>query len=400
MLKSIKQFSTINRIKFFRLLRNRQHPIKIVENAGNPIHMISYREYSSNGGNGGGSAVMSMCYDLLKEGGNITFSFKDKRYYKHNALNTLWGAYNFTKEKTNCDKPETLYITHDEDTAFALYLLGKKYVLIHHLQGSRIDEIYRYKVSLSKKNIRLLMGIEAIVFRNAIFVCFPSAGATHEFLSSKNRWNFKFSIGPVLYNTVFAPKIIRSVKEIKYDSNIITLLSVGQMFYPKGMDLLPTFYKSLLDSFPAKSFRAILVGNGELKSKINSELSELSSKFSNFSYIQYDKLPHEELSYLQKISNAYVMLHRISIFDLSTLEMMMNGKAVILSKRGGNLSFNKENNIIFSDGNKWPSNLNINELNHYGELNRKVFEAYFSIKVFKNEYISMINSARKQMLNT
>lgn len=368
-------------------------------NVGLSVHMISYREYSPNGGKGGGSAVMSMCYELLKDCKNITFSFQDRRYYKHNALNTLWGAYYFTKEKTKHDSSETLYITHDEDTAFALYILGKRYVLIHHLQGSRIDEIYKYKVAVSKKNIRLLMATEAIAFRNAIFVCFPSDGAIREFFNSKNRWIFKFSIGPILYNTVFEPKIIRNIKQIKSEANTITLLSVGQMFYPKGMDLLPVFYNNLLDSYPNKSFRAILIGNGELKPKIMHELNKLSARHANFSYIQYDKLSHEELSYLQKISDAYVMLHRISIFDLSTLEMMMMGKAVILSRQGGNLSFNKKGNIIFTDGINLPPNLSLSELKHYGELNRKVFETYFSKKVFKKEYISMISLAKNKAQN-
>lgn len=378
MLKSIKQFSFINRIKFFRFLRNKHTPSKMRGNVGLSVHMISYREYSPNGGKGGGSAVMSMCYALLKDCKNITFSFQDRRYYKHNALNTLWGAYYFTKEKTKHDSSETLYITHE---------------------GSRIDEIYKYKVAVSKKNIRLLMATEAIAFRNAIFVCFPSDGAIREFFNSKNRWIFKFSIGPILYNTVFEPKIIRNIKQIKSEANTITLLSVGQMFYPKGMDLLPVFYNNLLDSYPNKSFRAILIGNGELKPKIMHELNKLSARHANFSYIQYDKLSHEELSYLQKISDAYVMLHRISIFDLSTLEMMMMGKAIILSRQGGNLSFNKKGNIIFTDGINLPSNLNLSELKYYGELNRKVFETYFSKKVFKKEYISMISLAKNKAQN-
>jgi len=41
-----------------------------------------------------------------------------------------------------------------------------------------------------------------------------------------------------------------------------------------------------------------------------------------------------------------MMLQRISIFDLATLEVMNKEKAIVLSAVGGNIEFNKENNII------------------------------------------------------
>ena len=87
------------------------------------------------------------------------------------------------------------------------------------------------------------------------------------------------------------------------------------------------------------------------------------------------------------------MLHRISIFDLATLEMMRIGKPIILSKQGGNLSFNKKANIIFTEGPKWQLNNKLCDLKHYGELNKEVFEVYFSKEAFKERYISMINRA-------
>ena len=46
------------------------------------------------------------------------------------------------------------------------------------------------------------------------------------------------------------------------------------------------------------------------------------------------------------------MLHRISIFDLATLEMMNKSKCIILSNIGGNPEFNKDNNIITTNNAK------------------------------------------------
>lgn len=51
----------------------------------------------------------------------------------------MFGAVEFVRLKTKDDR-ETAYITHDYGSAFGLYLAGKKYVLVSHIQGARIEE--------------------------------------------------------------------------------------------------------------------------------------------------------------------------------------------------------------------------------------------------------------------
>ena len=74
-------------------------------------------------------------------------------------------------------------------------------------------------------------------------------------------------------------------------------------------------------------------------------------RYQKFKFIYYPSLPHDEVMYIHRVSDVYIMLHRLSIFDFATLEAMSARTAVILSPIGGNLDFNKNRNIIYSSDN-------------------------------------------------
>lgn len=99
------------------------------------------------------------------------------------------------------------------------------------------------------------------------------------------------------------------------------------------------------------------------------------------------------MPYLQEISDVYLMLHRISIFDLATLEMMNRAKTVVLSDIGGNREFNKENNIILwqKDYRKTASEILNTDLQQKGKLNKKVYNKYFSHTPYKEKYTELLN---------
>ena len=99
------------------------------------------------------------------------------------------------------------------------------------------------------------------------------------------------------------------------------------------------------------------------------------------------------MPYIQQISDVYIMLHRISIFDLATLEMMNYSKTVVLSNIGGNPEFNKENNIILWKGNNKTTAktiLNTN-LEKKGKLNKQIYDKYFSHTPYKKQYSKLID---------
>ncbi len=88
------------------------------------------------------------------------------------------------------------------------------------------------------------------------------------------------------------------------------------------------------------------------------------------------------------------MLHRISIFDLSTLEVMRKGKAIVLSNVGGNPEFNRKGNIILCDGPKQAATAFPVDLKSLGSLNKEVYERCFSNEIFKKSYLEIFEDLR------
>ena len=93
------------------------------------------------------------------------------------------------------------------------------------------------------------------------------------------------------------------------------------------------------------------------------------------------------------------MLHRLSIFDLATLEAMSQSSAIVLSDVGGNIDFNVENNVILVSPVNYMAaaiklaNSNVKELK---ALNYKVFSNYFSPNNFKLYYEKLLNNITNQ----
>ena len=141
------------------------------------------------------------------------------------------------------------------------------------------------------------------------------------------------------------------VEGVDKSDGYTTFLSIGQLTHAKGLDQHPRFFSHLLKVTDRK-IRYIFVGVGILEGAILPHLDELKAKYSHFDYVHIPKCSYPRIQYLQDISDVYLMLHRISIFDLATLEVMRKSKAVILSNVGGNPEFNQNNNIILADSPK------------------------------------------------
>ena len=80
----------------------------------------------------------------------------------------------------------------------------------------------------------------------------------------------------------------------------------------------------------------ILCGSkGEARQKILDEVKKYGLE-DGFIHIDF-KMPQAELSFFYGLADYYIMHHRISIFDLATLEAMSFGLIPVLSPVGGNL---------------------------------------------------------------
>lgn len=398
------------RINIFKDIYNIMHLVLLlstsiernVHNCNN-VHFITFRKFFPNGGAGGGGAVLSANKIIFNEAIDsipLKYSFYEENRYSKNHKNNLWdlyGAVEFVKQKVKSDN-DCVYVTHDYGTAFGLALLGEKYILVSHIQGSRVEEKMNFGEKFTVISKWIIQYCENFAFKKAESVYFPSQGAYEYFCKSKYKTikNDEFKFGGVLYNTLYAYPTEESVEGLDKEENKLTFLSVGQLTIAKGMDKHPAFFKELLQK-TSKNIRYIFVGRGPLKKQILNELSSLKDKYSNFEYEYIESCSYSQMQYLQNISDVYLMLHRISIFDLTTLEVMNKSKCVILSNIGGNPEFNKEENIILCDDyDKCANDLLQSDLFNLGKINKLVYDKYFSQLQFKDNYSKAIH---KLLLN-
>lgn len=292
---------------------------------------------------------------------------------------------------------KTLFVVHDIDAAFILSKLKKKYILVYHQQGPLLREYSNFGVVLSKKKANTISKIERKAFISAQKIHFPSIGAKKMYFEDNlaSCSINEVTCGEPLYNTI--PEIIISNNNIEIDNCFdgITLFSLGTLTEAKGQDRVVDFLEEFL-SLTNKRIRYIIVGDGPLRNTVINKCEDLKVKNNNFYYIYFPKLSHEKVMSIHFISDIYIMLHRLSIFDFATLEAMNNNCAIVLSSIGGNQDFNKNDNIIYIDNPKSDArkllNINIEQLK---KKNKEVFCSYFSNYAFKERYIKTIFEQQK-----
>ncbi|CUH94488.1 hypothetical protein P22_0554 [Propionispora sp. 2/2-37] len=382
----------------------------------NKVKFISYRPYAPSGGRGGAGAVLSA---LKKTMGSsykrlaLEFCFSERDGIWHTGRNSyynqhkypnffmentlllmLFAAIAFTIEKTK-DETDAIYVCHDYATAFGLALLKKKYTLVLHSQGPRVEEKINLGEEMSIFEKKVIQRCEKYALQHAVYVCFPSIGAKDYYFSSK--YNIinesEVALGPTLYNTLYAEVLPEKIPGIERDNEYLTLLSVGTMTYAKGTDQSFKAIAEIVKLEYKKKIRWIVVGKGPLSEKVLEYSRRLEKEFDNFKFIYIKQCSFLQVQYLQEIADVYIMLHRISIFDLATLEAMNKGLAIVLSNIGGNIEFNKEDNIIFHehDYRQTAKKILSADINQLKELNRKVYNNYFGNEKFKAEYENLID---------
>ena len=287
-----------------------------------------------------------------------------------------------------CFQRRVYYIVHDIELAFILSILRKKYTLIYHSQGPVVEEIYNMGelTSVKKKYYQM---IERRAFLKAFTLHFPSKGAENMYFKSKYSTCKKdeVNVGEPLYNTIPLVTVAKPHDfNLEETPDTLTFFSLGTLTFAKGQDQSIDFLKKFLDVYK-KNVRYIMVGKGPLKDQLIEQLEKMKSQNLNFEYYYFENLSHDIIMYLHKISDIYLMIHRISIFDFATLEAMSQSSVVVLSRIGGNPEFNYDNNIIFAeDVLANMSEFVQQDFGEYKKKNKKVFEQYFSRDAYKKQY--------------
>lgn len=363
------------------------------------LHFIINANPAPNGGIGGPSTSLSMMQEIIGDvflGMDVRYSFgRPVKYFgKKVDPYSMMGAIRWVNNLVK-DEKDTLYVTHDCGTAAALCIAGKRYIYTSHTQGPVVEEMQHFDFKISFLARKLIYSIEKKAYNNALSVQFPSYGAREAFMSCDNKAKgIKFIPGPIIYNTLYARSREEKLRPLKKEEDTLTFLSIGNITKQNGFDRHVLFFREYL-KLNKNKIRYIVRGNGRsILSSFIRDMKDLENEFPNFLFIHIAKrVSGEQLEYLKKISDIYIMLHRVSIFDMATLEMFGLGRTAVLSNVGGNIELNKNKNIILvNEGNyelaaRELASSNIEDL---GGKCIEVYKKYFSNKVFFSSYEDLV----------
>ena len=301
-----------------------------------------------------------------------------------------------------------LFICHDVGTAYGAYLRNCRYVLVYHQQGALVSERLSNGDTLNERDIEMANAVEETVFYNAAKVYFPSLGAREAFRVSTHIDCSKVNFADeALYNTIpdntLSPslydELIKDFKltEQERDSTDV-FLSIGDFSYNKGIDRIPEFLTQYYQR-TKKNIYWIAIGR-KLGSGIFERMQKEKESWPFKVCLLGERINHDIILALMDYSDYYIMLHRFSIFDLSTLEAMRAGNAIILSNVNGNPEYNKEDNIVLVDPEDYSNaldELTSRDKQEMSVLNQPLFEKCFSKQHYYDAYTKMLDNQIHEM---
>lgn len=235
--------------------------------------------------------------------------------------------------------------------------------------------------------------MEEYVFKKAKRIVFPSSGSLEMYRTDSYVKSYDYDQKTlVIYNTSLPelkkPDLSKSIISTLSNDDAVKVVSCGTLTKAKGQDLALELLMKVAN-LTDKKIIYLIIGSGVLKSDLENQALKAPE---NLKIIFLEKVPHENVCEIFRLSDIYLMTHRISIFDIATLEAMKANCALILSKIGGNLDFNKENNVVFSENVNDIINLisNRNFLNNRKELNAAIFAKYFGPAKFLTSNHSLL----------
>lgn len=380
-----------------RRLEARGRKLKRFPGQSTRVAAVTFRpDKGYTGGPGGVLALQKAIVGHCAAGLSIDYFFSDGQRRDDLYADIISGAtYALELSET---RSYSHFIAHDLGVAFGLALAQRPYVLFWHMQGSFITQNLNFGHDLPEPFVDRLKSIERIAMQGAKAVVFPSDGARDMYFADEHcaTTRSSVSVGKSIYNTIL-PDTSAS-RRASTRSNLptidgLTFVSVGTLTKAKGQDQFLDFLEKALPNLSQK-VRWICIGDGVMREEIVGRAAAMEASYANFEFCYLGKIPHADVMNVLRQSDIYVMLHRISIFDFATLEAMSNGCAIMLSKLGGNIDFNKANNVIFPEDIPAGDYSVFDERNirRLKQLNRTVLDDHFSAVAFKVANVELVRS--------
>ncbi len=303
-----------------------------------------------------------------------------------------------------CFDQEDVYIFHDLQMAFPFTNLFpfKRIMLVIHSQGTYYNEWSAFRGHKSELLRKYFNSIYAKTAKRCLLLAFPAKGAEKTFILSD------MDVKPIveskervyLYNGVDCPAIdTKSIPQwISELKSQLVFSTVATLNEAKGVERIPGYLNKLKSR--GFNFKWILVGNGikarEVEDNINKfELTD------NTIWLK-DPIPHEQILQVMSITDFYILFHRQSVFDISTLEAMHYGAIPVLTPVGGNNEvIIKNNGILVDDFSDVTQLANIikEDREKLRRINIEIQEEYYNSKRFLKRYADVIDRMKKEIEN-
>lgn len=295
---------------------------------------------------------------------------------------------------------DDIFIFHDVKmaNAFLKRFPYKNTALVYHMQGS----IYNEWSGDTGLKSNLMRNYYNEMFREIVskakFLCFPSRGTEESLIASEPQLEIDVikSNRKYLYNGVYCPDIVKEelpdwIEELDaFDG--YKFITAANLNTAKAVERIPQYIGELKRL--GVKIKWILIGNGVHAELVQSEIDKYD--IGNNVIWKKGNVLHLELMQLFSVTNFYILFHKYSIFDLSTLEAMHYGNIPILTPIGGNKEVIIDGNGLFvSDFGDVSSVISLMKENKIGELeekNKAIKRKYFDEKVFLQRYVELCDS--------
>ena len=303
-------------------------------------------------------------------------------------------------------KSSDLFLVQDNISAYALctqFPKLKKIVAVYHSQGSLRCETAKSDPCSGET----YDAIQENLLEQVKMWAFPSKGAANALMETGTSKMRQLAQTCKFYfiHSGYLPKVDLSpdqtlVSKISHLEKVeVTFVSASMLYHNKGVERIPAILSKLKHQTGLR-IRWILIGSGETEQEVQENIERYllpddyiwyRSRFKNI----------DDLFYIFTKSDFYIMMHRVSIFDLSILQSMAYGCIPFLSNVGGNLEFCAYDNGILIDVDDEVLDLNkitvdgsisLDRINDLKELNKKVIEREFSYKNFITKYKNVVES--------
>jgi glycosyltransferase involved in cell wall biosynthesis len=259
------------------------------------------------------------------------------------------------------------------------------------------DQLSRFEKLYYGKKLKSIKKIDKFAFSRADYIIFPCHEAKEPyeknwtyFLEIENNNIEKFKYLPTGCNKCYAKlteKEIRETYKIPYDAFVICY--IGRHNETKGFDVLKKLGEAIINK--NENIYFLIAGNEGPIKKLNHE---------RWIEVGWTNDPHS----LINACNLFLLPNKETYFDLILLEVLSLGKLLLISDTGGNKYYKKFdekgiyyfNNInealklIYDIKNLEPEYVRNLELS-----NLKLFDEYFTMDVFLENYISLLDNIIK-----